>query len=468
MHELKIVTFGQARITLNGRDVVWHAASARELFFYLLSFPQGRNQHDVVLALWPDEENETVASNNRFRVALHRVRAALGHLDSVVKEYERYRLSPEVLATSDVYAMQVALHDAQGNDMGLATGTQVTRDALQQAVNLYGGEYLPDIHAEWASTAREEYKGSYVRATLELSKLHCQAGDCELAIRHLTEALRTDPLIGENHHQDLMIRLASVESHYAAIEHYRRFVKYLRDDFSDTPMLETTALAERLKAGESICAHQSGIHNRCTRHLAQGTMGTLLSDFEPDRNEVHDSLGRAQLGLQLADALQPAETLDEVAHLTLEALGTTMQLESLFIFLIDEGVLRVSRVWGEIPPEFHPLLEIGALPLDAVALCRQVVQTGEAQYAENIALLMAAEPDTKPTSAGAVPIVGRIGTLEAVLAVSRPPRVGIWTAHERALLAQAARTLGFTLRKNVLYIGVPNSTGKGGSPVTGP
>jgi two-component SAPR family response regulator len=37
MHELKIVTFGQARITLNGRDVVWHAASARELFFSMVA-----------------------------------------------------------------------------------------------------------------------------------------------------------------------------------------------------------------------------------------------------------------------------------------------------------------------------------------------------------------------------------------------------------------------------------------------
>ena len=52
-----------------------------------------------------------------------------------------------------------------------------------------------------------------------------------------------------------------------------------------------------------------------------------------------------------------------------------MKLESLFIFLVDEGVLRINRVWGEIPPELHPLLELGALPLDAVPICRQVVET---------------------------------------------------------------------------------------------
>ncbi|WP_202630567.1 bacterial transcriptional activator domain-containing protein, partial [Deinococcus alpinitundrae] len=194
---------------------------------------------------------------------------------------------------------------------------------------------------DWARTAREEYKSSYVRAMLELSKLHYDAGESNLAIWHLTQALRTDPLIGENHHQDLMVRLASVESHYAAVEHYRRFVKYLQDDFADTPMWETTALAERLKAGEEVSADQVGTHSPNVRDLAERAAGALPLDLGLDGNEVHGPLGRAQLGLKLADALHPAVTLDEVAHLTLEALGASMHLESLFIFLVDRGVLRV-------------------------------------------------------------------------------------------------------------------------------
>ena len=434
---LKIVTLGQTHVTVDGQEIVWHAASARDLLFYLLSFPDGRSQRDLALALWPDEDNENSASSNRFRVALHRLRTALGNTETVVKEYERYRLSHEVLATSDVFAMQAALHDAHLAFTASHPDTQTSRAALQRAVDLYGGEYLPDVRTDWASAARGEYKASYVHATLELSRLHRDAGEHDLAIRHLTQALRTDPLIGENHHQDLMVRLASVESTYAAVEHYRRFVKYLRDDFSDTPMRETTALAERLQAGE-LGGTESG------------------------------ALECAQLGLGLANALQPAETLDEVAHLTLEALGEVMKLESLFIFLVDEGVLRINRVWGEIPPELHPLLELGALPLDAVPICRQVVETGEAHYAENIAHLLAAGPETNPTAAGAVPIVGQTGTLEAVLAVSRQPQVGTWTTYEQKLVTQAAQTLGFTLRKSALYIGVPNSKGKGGTPVTGP
>ena len=467
MPTLKIVTFGQTHLTLDGQEIAWHAASARELFLYLLSFPDGRSQRDAVLALWPEEEHDNPASSNRFRVALHRVRAALGKTESVFMEYERYRLSPEVLATSDVFAMQAALHDARLAGSDLLSGAQATREALQQAVGLYGGEYLTDVRADWVDAAREEYKASYVQGVLELSMLHCEAAECDVAIRHLAQALRADPLIGENYHQDLMACLASVESKYAAVEHYRRFIKYLRSDLADTPMLETAALAERVKEGDFTCPHQIGTHAPCTRHLAERAAGATLLTLERDGSEEHGSLERAQLGLRLADALQSAGTLDEVAHLTLEALGATLKLESLFIFLVDLGVLRITQVWGEIPPEFHPLLKVGSLPLDAVLLCRQAVQTGEAQYAENIAHLLAAGPGASPTSAGAVPILGQTGVLEAVLAVSRPPRVGNWTVHEQALLTQAARTLGFTLRKDVLYVGVPDSAGKGSLPVTG-
>jgi two-component SAPR family response regulator len=191
---LKIVTLGQTYVTLDGLEIVWHATSAREPLFYLLSFPEGRSKDNVALALWPDEENENAASSNRFRVALHRLRRALGKTEAVFKEYERYRLSPELLATSDVSAMQSALHDAQIAGPPLAHGVPATHEALQRAVDLSGGEYLPDVRTDWADTARAECKASYVRATLELSMLHCEAAECDLAIRHLAQALRVDPV----------------------------------------------------------------------------------------------------------------------------------------------------------------------------------------------------------------------------------------------------------------------------------
>lgn len=449
MLNLKIATFGQLRVLIDGHDVVWHASSARDLFFFLLSSPEGRSQDDIATALWPEEEGRSAASSNRFRVALHRMRAAFGDQEAVVKEYDRYRLSHQVLGTSDVYALHAALQDAD-----FAATPEARRLALQRAVDSYGGEYLPDHRADWASAARAEHKASYVRATLELSMLHCEAAECDLAIRHLAQALRADPLIGENYHQDLMACLASVESKYAAVEHYRRFIKYLRDDLSDTPMPETMLLAGRLKAGELVCPHQIGAHAPCAKHLAQrATLITLEADgFNSDMGEVHAELVRAQLLLRLSQLLQPAETLEEVERLTLEALGTALGLNSLFIFLVDAGVLHVGRVWGEVPPELQLHLERGHVSFEAVPLSRLVVETREAQYGCSPVPAAETGPGTAPTDTGAVPIAGENGAVIAVLTVSRGARQGAWTGYERQLLAQAGWTLGFTFHKDALHL----------------
>ena len=441
MHDLKIVTFGQARVSIDGQDVVWHASSARDLFFFLLSFPEGRSRDDIALALWPEEEGESAASSNRFRVALHRMRAAFEDQGAVIKQYDRYHLSHEVLAASDVYILHAAVQDAD-----LAATPATRRQALQRAVDTYGGEYLPDHRADWATTAREEHKASYVRATLELSMLHCEAAECDLAIRHLAQALRADPLIGENYHQDLMACLASVESKYAAVEHYRRFIKYLREDLSDTPMLETTLLAERLKAGELMCPHQIGAHAPCTKHLAQRA---ALLTLEPESGEIHSELERAQLILKLSQLLQPAETLEEVERLTLMALRTALGLESLFIFLVDAGVMRLGRVWGTVPPELRAHLEAGQVSFGAVPLIRQTVETREATYGRSVRTV--STPQAAPIDTGAIPINGENGDVTAVLSVSRGARAGAWTPQERELLAQAGRTLGFTFRRDTLH-----------------
>ena len=69
----------------------------------------------------------------------------------------------------------------------------------------------------------------------------------------LVRAAETDPLIGEDHHQRLMVCLTMTRDKYAAIEHYRRYRHFLAEEVGDTPMPDTVALAEQLKAGVRPC-----------------------------------------------------------------------------------------------------------------------------------------------------------------------------------------------------------------------
>jgi DNA-binding SARP family transcriptional activator len=251
MSRLRIQSLGSPHVLIDGQNVIWHAESAQELFYYLLAHPEGSHRDTILENLWQEAPSSSVS--NRFRVAIHRVRAALGGADMVLEDHGRYRLHPDVLCASDVYTFYAALDRAEH-----APTTEAQLEAYQHALRLYQGDFLANEQAEWATVPREELRGSYARAEIELSMLHCDRGQCRASVSALVRALRADPFIGENHHQKLMACLSVIEDRYAAIEHYRRFLAFLREELDDTPMAETRELAVQIKDGAVICQRQHG------------------------------------------------------------------------------------------------------------------------------------------------------------------------------------------------------------------
>ena len=248
MQNLKIRTLGQAEVFVNEIPARWRSESARILFFYLLSHPEGKTRQEIIETLW--DTNSDSASGNRFRVVVYRLRAALGSNDVVVQDHCHYRLDHDVLEASDSHQFQSAFARAEH------APTQETRlTSYQHSLGLYQGDYLPRETADWARETRAEHRAMAVRAEIELSLLHRGRGDCQASVAALARALRRDPFTGENHHQKLMSCLSVVESKYAAIEHYRRFLAFLHEELDDTPMPETVLLAQRIKAGEEVCGH---------------------------------------------------------------------------------------------------------------------------------------------------------------------------------------------------------------------
>ena len=245
MTTLNLRSLGRTEVLREGLPVKWEAESSRDLVLFLLSSPEGKTREDIIDALW--HEDPSARSSNRFRVTLHRARTALGSPESITEEYGAYRLSDDVLRASDVFTLYASLGQAERSE------GDARYFSLSRAIETYSGDFLPHIQTEWAEMAREEHRAAYIRACIERSVMHCEQLHCDLAVRDLVAALRSDPFIGENYHQKLMTCLSVVEGKYAATEHYRRFVKFLRDDLSDTPMPETIELAEQLKAGERIC-----------------------------------------------------------------------------------------------------------------------------------------------------------------------------------------------------------------------
>ena len=246
MQLLTIRTLGDTDVRLDGRSVKWRSDSARVLFFYLLSHPSGRTRDQIIETLWHTDPD--FAASGRFRVVVYRLRAALQMRGAVLEDHSHYRLEPDILTASDAQRFTELLKQAEHSP-----DPDAKRGLYELALKEYAGDYLPDETADWVVEIRSQHRTTAAHALLELSRLYHERGDCDASMNALERALSIDPLTGEDHHQQLMLCLSTVRGKYAAIEHYRRYVSFLRADLGDTPMNETTALAGRIKNNIAPC-----------------------------------------------------------------------------------------------------------------------------------------------------------------------------------------------------------------------
>lgn len=231
---------GTPEVRVSGHPVVWPARSAEELLWFLHAHPQGVYRRELLARLW--ELEDTPASANRFRVALHRLRTVLGGPDTVTEQAGRYALRPDLIQGSDVAALRHAV-----------TAPQITLEELREVLAGATGRYLPHLRGEWVDLARADHEAKLVAGHLRLARLACGQRHCAVAAQALTQATTVDPLISEAHHQRLMVCLGMTQDRYAATEQYRRYRRWLAQEVGDTPLPETVALAARLGAGERPC-----------------------------------------------------------------------------------------------------------------------------------------------------------------------------------------------------------------------
>jgi two-component SAPR family response regulator len=252
LEDLKIQTLGQSQVLVNGEIAQWHSDSAENMFYYLLSHPNGKSRTEIIDALWNSEPS--TASSNRFRVTTHRVRHALGWYEALLEKNNRYQLDQTVLEASDTHTFYDLLMQAER-----ANNPSLKLEYYQKALVIYTGDYLPSETATWVLKTRNEHNAALARAKIAVSQLQCNLGQCRTSVTTLAKALQNDPFLGENHHQKLMSCLSVVEDKFVAIEHYRHFLAFLKNDLNDSPMPETIVLAERIKDGERICLRALGL-----------------------------------------------------------------------------------------------------------------------------------------------------------------------------------------------------------------
>lgn len=231
---------GTDTVRVDGRTIAhteWKGPLVKELFFYLLENEPARREL-ILDAFWP--EYSTAKAQSVFHASLYRMR----------------RILPEGLIRYDnsggVYVVDKSVdhwYDARAfaDLYSRADSGAEALDLLDQAVDMYDGEFLPPVYSEWCLSRRGAYHGMYVDALGRLGELYADSGRFDEAQERYRAAVEVEPF-QEELHRGLMQVLSDAGRHAEALKHYEWLEELLRAELDIAPAEETQSLYARIQA----------------------------------------------------------------------------------------------------------------------------------------------------------------------------------------------------------------------------
>ncbi|MCB9102337.1 MAG: AAA family ATPase, partial [Anaerolineales bacterium] len=222
------------------------------LLYYLTLLPGKHHRSHLATLLWSELPEDKALSNLRY--ALWNLRKVLGE---VPFNAERMTITsqPDGLIWSDVNEFRAALEKIEAND---ALSETQTISTLQQAADLYRGNFLVGFELsdapffeEWLQQQRAALHALAVSALTRLAHYHTTRNQLSQAIVVTGRLLELEPW-QEATHRQMITLLALAGRRGAALEHYQKCRQLLAEELGLEPEPETTALIERIQAGQLV------------------------------------------------------------------------------------------------------------------------------------------------------------------------------------------------------------------------
>jgi DNA-binding SARP family transcriptional activator/predicted ATPase len=222
----------------------FHSDKVRALLAYLAAEADRPHARSALAALlWPEQTDAAALRN--LSQTLVRLREVLGHTDAdpapLHVTWQTIQWLPGA-ATADVERF-----------IRLARSAEVAD--LARAAELYRGEFLPgfglpgcEAFEEWLLLTREQLQQQALVVLRTLAEHHLAAQRWPEAATLARRQIELDRW-HEQAHRQLMRALAGAGDRAGALAAYTRCAQILRDDLGITPDVETTALANTIRAG---------------------------------------------------------------------------------------------------------------------------------------------------------------------------------------------------------------------------
>ncbi|MFM8320845.1 MAG: BTAD domain-containing putative transcriptional regulator, partial [Chloroflexota bacterium] len=260
--ELTIRLFGLPEITQDGRALDLPRRKSRALAYFLAAQPGPVRREALLPLFWIDLPRPSALQT--LRTTLHGLKKALG--EALLLDGDEIRLDPQVFV--DVRAFESGLPSAAEDPARLAAVMDLYRGPLLQGFQLPDGGGFED----WAVLERERLARLARRGWQALAGLHEAAGDYQLAIQALEQALRENPL-QEDLQREVIRLLFQAGDRPGAIRRYDQLRRLLDDEMGVPPMAETRALYDAIlneTHNPAMLARLSGDLRRRPLDLAAG------------------------------------------------------------------------------------------------------------------------------------------------------------------------------------------------------
>jgi LuxR family maltose regulon positive regulatory protein len=224
--QLSFAGLGGTLIRCNGAAVTDLKPLSREVMFYVADHQQ--IDRDVLVEnFWPHHPPGRQTAN--LHMAVYALRRALGK-DVVQLDGTIYAVNPEIPVEYDVARFERAAEVADG----LPRGDPRRFFALTEAINAYGGPFLPEFSSDWVINRRRTLELRY----LDLLAMHAEEAlvrdQPQRAVGTLRRALEIDPYRDDLNRQ-FMEALGRLGRRSEIVAHYQRYVRLIADELGLDP-----------------------------------------------------------------------------------------------------------------------------------------------------------------------------------------------------------------------------------------
>ncbi|MCX6069661.1 MAG: BTAD domain-containing putative transcriptional regulator, partial [Chloroflexi bacterium] len=234
---IEFLALGQSTIRVAGRQSDGLKPMAREVAFYMLD--AGPVDRDVLVeAFWPEHSPGRQTAN--LHMAVYQLRQLLGK-DSVTLDGSAYSLQPSRALEYDVRRFERSAAIAER----LPIGDPRRMFALTEAVNSYGGAFLPESDSAWVMLRRRQLQSRYIDLLVAGAEESLTRDQVARAAQLLREAVEHEPLRDDLHEQ-LMRALHRMGRRNEIVELYQRYVHALSEDLGLDPPDQLRDLYTRL------------------------------------------------------------------------------------------------------------------------------------------------------------------------------------------------------------------------------